>query len=225
MTLYNSLIKIKDNKYQKFQASLIPNIPKETIIGIRAPELRKIAKEVFESSDRDDFLNDLPHKYFEENVIHLLVISSISDFDECIFEIERFLPYMNCWALSDQKTPKAFKKNHKKLLPYIKKWIDSDHIYTSRYGIKLLMAEFLDEDFKKEYLRIVSRKRSDDYYLNMMIAWYFATALAKKYDETIIYFEKNRLDKWVHNKAIQKAIESYRVSEEHKEYLRSLKRK
>ena len=147
----------------------------------------------------------------------------IKDFNECIKETEKFLPYVDCWPVSDQATPKVFRKHHDELLPYIKKWIKSKHIYTSRFGIRILMNEYLGDDFKPEYLKLVSLIKSDEYYLKMMVAWYFATALAKKYDETIIYFEEHRLDDWIHKKAIQKAIESYRVSNEHKEYLRKLK--
>ena len=159
----------------------------------------------------------------EENLIHIFVISMIKDFDLCVSELNRFLPYIDCWPVCDQSSPKVFKKNHDKLLPIIKKWIESSHLYTSRYGICILMNEFLDLDFKKEYLEWVSNVRSDEYYLKMMVAWYFATALAKQYDETIIYFEEKRLDPWCHAKAIQKAIESFRVSDEHKEYLRRLR--
>ena len=223
MTIKERLMKVKDDEYKEFQAKLVPNIPKEKIIGIRTPEMRKIAKEVYESKDRDAFLNELPHQYYEENLIHFFVITMIKDFDESIKRVEEFLPYVDCWPVSDQATPKAFKKNHDKLLPYIKKWIASKHLYTARFGIRMLMNEFLDSDFNKEYLGIVASIKSDEYYLNMMIAWYFATALAKKYDETIPYFEKHILSEWVHKKAIQKAIESYRVTDEHKECLRKLK--
>ena len=222
MSIENRLLELKDNKYQEFQSKLVSNIAKELIIGIKTPKLKALAKEIF-LSDKDSFLNNLPHKYYEENLIHFFVISMIKDFDETIKRTEEFLPYVDCWPVSDQATPKAFKKNHQKLLPYIKKWIESNHVYTARFGIRMLMNEFLNEDFKEEYLDLVAKKTGDDYYLKMMIAWYFATALAKRYDETIIYFEKKRLDEWCHKKAIQKALESFRVSEEHKEYLRSLK--
>ena len=223
MTLYDRLMEVKDDTYREFQTKLVPNVPPETILGVRTPEMRKIAKEVFESPEREAFLNDLPHKYYEENLIHFFVISMIKDFDTCVNAVETFLPYVDCWPVSDQATPKAFLKNHEKLLPYIRKWIASDHVYTARFGIRMLMNEFLGNDFREEYPKLVADKKGDDYYLKMMIAWYFATALAKKYDETIPYFEEHRLDEWVHKKAIQKAIESYRVSEEHKEYLRSLR--
>ena len=225
MALYDRLMEVKDDTYRDFQAKLVPDIPSETILGVRTPEMRKIAKEVFESPDRDVFLSDLPHRYYEENLIHFFVISMSRDFDECVKVTERFLPYVDCWPVSDQATPKAFKKNHEKLLPFIRKWIDSDHVYTARFGIRMLMNEFLGDDFKEEYLNLVADKKGEEYYLKMMIAWYFATALAKRYDETVPYFEKHRLEEWVHRKAIQKATESYRVSDAHKEYLKSLRKK
>lgn len=223
MSVYERLLKVKDEGYRDFQAKLVPNISPDTIIGVRTPDMRAVAKEVYSSKERDEFLNELPHKYYEENLVHFFVISLIKDFDECIAATERFLPYVDCWPVSDQATPKSFKKNHEKLLPYIKKWIADEHVYTARFGIRMLMNEFLGDDFKKEYLEIVSSKRGDDYYLKMMVAWYFATALAKKYEESVKYIEERKLDEWVHRKAIQKAIESFRVSEEHKEYLRSLR--
>ncbi len=223
MELTDKLLKIKDNKYKEFQLKLVPNINKDSILGIRTPEMRKIAKEVYKSEDKNKFLDSLPHKYYEENLIHFFVISLIKDFDECIKRVEEFLPYVDCWPVSDQATPKSFKKNHKKLLPYIKKWIKSKHVYTARFGIRMLMNEYLGDDFKEEYLKLIASIKTNDYYLKMMIAWYFATALAKRYNETIPYLENNSLDEWVHKKTIQKAIESYRVSEEHKKYLSTLK--
>ena len=223
MDLKQKLFEFKDDKYKEFQEKLVPNIPKESIIGVRTPDLRNIAKEIFKSGDYDSFLNDLPHKYYEENLVHIFIISMIKDFDKCVIEIEKFLPYMDCWPVTDQATPKVFKKNHETLLPYVKKWIKSKHIYTSRFGIRMLMNEYLDKDFKNEYLELVASIKSDDYYLKMMIAWYFATALAKRYDESIPFFENRKLDPWIHKKAIQKAIESFRVSDSHKEYLKKLK--
>ena len=223
MSVYERLLEVKDEGYRDFQAKLVPNISPDSIIGVRTPDMRAVAKEVYSSKERDEFLNDLPHKYYEENLVHFFVISLIKDFDECIEATERFLPYVDCWPVSDQATPKSFKKNHEKLLPYIKKWIADEHVYTARFGIRMLMNEFLGDDFKEEYLEIVSSKKGDDYYLKMMVAWYFATALAKKYEESVKYIEERKLDEWVHRKAIQKAIESFRVSEEHKEYLRSLR--
>ena len=178
---------------------------------------------VFEGPDREAFLDDLPHRYYEENLIHFFVIAMIRDFDECIRRVEEFLPYVDCWPVSDQATPKSFKKNHQKLLPYIRKWIASEHVYTARFGMRMLMNEYLGEDFREEYLQLVAGKKSDEYYLKMMAAWYYATALAKRYEETVTYFEERRVDEWVHKKANQQAVESYRVTDEHKEYLKSLR--
>ena len=223
MSVYEELCKVKDNKYKEFQSALVPNISKYTIHGVRTPEMRKISKDMFNTDEGKKFLKKLPHKYYEENLIHFFMIALIKHFDECVKETERFLPYIDCWPVCYQSSPKAFKKKHDELLPLIKKWIDSDHVYTSRFGLRMLMNEFLGEDFKPEYLKWVASKKADDYYLKMMIAWFFATALAKQYDASIKYFEEHRLDEWTHKKAIQKAIESYRVSEEHKEYLKSLK--
>ena len=223
MTLYDKLIEEKDDKYKEFQTRLVPNIPPETIIGVRTPQLRKLAKEVFESGYRDGFLSDLPHKYYEENLIHFFVLAQIRDFDDCVKAVDAFLPYIDCWPVSDLASPKSFKRNHGKLLPYIKKWIASQHVYTARFGIRMLMNEFLGEDFKEEYLELAACKKGEDYYLKMMIAWFFATALAKRYDESVKYIENRRLDEWVHKKAIQKVVESYRVTDAHKAYLKSLK--
>jgi 3-methyladenine DNA glycosylase AlkD len=223
MTVYERLVAAKDDEYQEFQAKLVPNIDPATIIGVRTPQMRAIAKEVFSSGEAAEFLKELPHKYYEENLVHFFIVAMIKDFDECVEAVETFLPYVDCWPVSDQATPKSFKKNHEKLLPYIRKWIASDEVYTARFGIRMLMNEYLGEDFKEEYLELVASKEGEDYYLKMMVAWYFATALAKRYDESVKYIEDRRLDEWVHKKAIQKAIESFRVTEEHKEYLRSLR--
>lgn len=218
------LLKYRDEKYQQFQAKLVPNVDPNLILGVKTPDLRNIAKEIFNSDYKEKFLNEIPHKYYEENILHMFVISLIKDFDLCVNYLNKFLKYVDCWPVSDQATPKIFKKNHEKLLPYINEWISSEHIYTARFGIRMLMNEFLDYDFKEEYLEIVANKKGDDYYLKMMIAWYFATALAKQYDSSIKYIENYKLDDWVHNKTIQKAIESFRVSDEYKEYLKSLKK-
>ncbi len=223
MDLYDRLSRAGDKEYRAFQAKLVPNVPPETIVGVRTPEMRRIAKEIFESGDMDAFLSSLPHKYYEENLIHFFVIAMIKDFDECVGAVEAFLPFVDCWPVSDQATPKTFRKNHGRLLPYIEKWIASEHVYTARFGIRMLMNEFLDDDFREEYPELVASKTGDDYYLKMMRAWYFATALAKRYNEAVPYFENRRLDEWTHRKAIQKALESFRVTDEHKEYLRSLK--
>lgn len=213
----------QDVKYRDFQSKLTPTIEANTAIGVRTPVLRKLAKYYSKRQDVDEFLADLPHKYFDENQLHAFILSEIKDFDECIGKLERFLPFVDNWATCDQMSPKCFKKNHEKLLPYLNKWIKSDDTYTVRFAIVTFMAHFLDEDFDEGYLGLVSDIKSDEYYINMAIAWYFATALAKQYDKTIPYIENKTLDVWTHNKAIQKSIESYRVTAEHKEYLKSLK--
>lgn len=223
MTLYERIIKEQDEGYRAFQTKLVPNIPPESILGVRTPQLRAIAKEVFQSGEREAFLRDLPHRYYEENLIHFFVLSMVKDFESCVREVEVFLPYVDCWPVSDQATPKAFRKNHEKLLPYVKKWIASEQVYTARFGIRMLMNEYLGEDFREEYPELVASKRGEDYYLKMMVAWYFATALAKRYEETLPYLEEHKLKDWVHKKAIQKALESYRVTDAHKEYLKSLR--
>ena len=228
MTIYERLLEVQDLEYKDFQSKLVPNISPDTMIGVRTPQMRAIAKEIAKSGEAKEFLESLPHKYYEENIIHFFVVSLIKDFDECVREVEKFLPYIDCWPVCDQSSQKVFKKNHGKILPLIKKWISSDHVYTSRFGMRILMNEFLDEDFKSEYLKWVASKmppsnQDADYYLKMMVAWYFATALAKQYDATVPFIERNKLEPWTHNKAIQKAMESFRVSDEHKEYLRTLK--
>ena len=223
MTLYDRLTKVRDEAYRDFQVKLVPNIPPETVIGVRTPDMRAIAKELSKSPDRDAFLGSLPHPYYEENLIHFFVLAQIRDFDECVSAVEAFLPYVDCWPVSDQATPKAFRKNRQRLLPYLKQWIASEHVYTARFGLRMLMNEFLDADFKEEYLALAASNHGDDYYLKMMVAWYFATALAKQYDAAIPYLENHVLDEWVHKKAIQKAVESFRVTDAHKVYLKTLR--
>ena len=223
MTIYERLLEHRDEKYSEFQSKLVPNISPKTIIGVRTPDMRAVAKEFFGTDVAKAFLSELPHKYYEENLVHFFLVANIKDFDECVREVELFLPFIDCWPVCDQSSPKVFKKKHDKLLPLIKKWIDSPHVYTARFGMRMLMNEFLDADFKPEYLDWVAEKRGEDYYLKMMVAWYFATALAKQYDATIPVIESRRLEPWTHNKAIQKAIESFRVTDEHKAYLRTLR--
>ena len=222
-SVYERLMECQDQEYREFQSKLVPNISSDTIIGVRTPDMRKIAKEISGTDEAETFLHTLPHEYYEENLVHFFLISGIKDFDTCIEEVERFLPYVDCWPVSDQSSPKAFKKHHDRLIGYVEKWIASEHIYTSRFGMRMLMNEYLGEDFRDEYLEWIAGKQGEDYYLKMMQAWYFATALAKRYDESVVFIEEHRLDPWVHKKAIQKAIESYRVSDEHKEYLKSLR--
>ena len=223
MSVYERLLSYQDETYKEFQSKLVPNIDKETIIGVRTPQIRSIVKEIFGTEEANKFLKTLPHQYYEENLVHIFLVSKIKDYNECVKEIERFLPYIDCWPVCDQATPLVFKKNHDKLLPYIKKWIKSNKVYTARFGIRMLMNELLNDDFKEEYLELVSSKKGEDYYLKMMIAWFFATALAKQYNATIKYIENKCLDPWIHKKTIQKAIESYRVSDEHKEYLKTFR--
>ena len=213
----------QDLAYRDFQAPLIPNLDKNLFIGVRLPELKKMAKEMVNSKDAQDFIHALPHHYYDENQFHAFIISFIKDYDACVNEIENFLPFIDNWAVCDTMKPNVFKKNKDKLINKIKEWLKSDHIYTVRFAIGQLMSLYLNEGFKEEYLDLVSHIRSEEYYLNMMIAWYFATALAKQWDSTIKYIEEKKLSPWVHNKTIQKSLESYRVSDEHKEYLRSLK--
>lgn len=217
------LNKKKDSKYKNFQAKLIPTVKPESIIGVRTPELKKLAKEYIKKDQINKFLKDLPHKYFDENQLHAFLISEIKDGSICLKEINKFLPYVDNWATCDQLSPKALGKCKKDLLKNISKWIKSKKTYTIRFGIGMLMQYFLDEDFDKKYLSAVSKIKYKEYYVNMMIAWYFATALAKQYRYAIEYIEKNKLDPWVHNKTIQKAIESYRISPKQKTYLKSLR--
>ena len=223
MTVYERLIACSDEQYKEFQSKLVPNIPKETVLGVRTPDMRRIAKEIRGTEEADAFLLELPHRYYEENQVHFFLIAMIKDFDQCVQAVETFLPYVDCWPVCDQSTPKVFAKNHEKLLPLIRKWMDSDHVYTARFGIRMLMNEFLGEDFQPEYLAWVAGVQGEDYYIKMMVAWYFATALAKQYDESVVYIEEHRLEPWTHKKAIQKAVESYRVTEAHKEYLKMLR--
>ena len=223
MTVYERLSVCCDKKYRDFQSKLVPNIPKETVLGVRTPDMRKIAKEIRGTEEAEVFLAQLPHRYYEENLVHFFLIAEIRDFDECVKAVETFLPYVDCWPVCDQSSPKAFARNHERLLPFIKKWIGSEDVYTARFGIRMLMNEFLGEDFRPEYLEWVAAVKGEDYYVKMMVAWYFATALAKRYDESIVFIEERRLEPWTHKKAIQKALESYRVSDEHKEYLKTLR--
>lgn len=213
----------QDIKYRDFQAPLLPNIDKERMIGVRTPELKKLAKELFGSELANKFIETLPHQYFDENQLHAFLISLIKDYKTCLKEVERFLPYIDNWGTCDQLSPKVFAKHKEELVVDIKRWIKSKHTYTVRFAIGMLLGLYLDESFKEDYLELVSGVKSDEYYINMMIAWYFATALAKQYDFTIKYIEDKQLDPWVHNKTIQKAVESYRITNEQKAYLKSLK--
>ena len=224
MNIQKRLFELSDEKNADFSAKLIPGIDREKFLGVRIPASRKLAKEIIKENEHKDFLNSLPHKYYDENILHSILISEIKDYDECIKYVDEFLPYVDNWAVCDTMSPKAFKNKHERLMNDILRWVDSDQTYTIRFGLKILMAHFLGNDFKNEYLKIPAKIKSDEYYINMMIAWYFATALAKQWDAAIPYLEKKKLSDWVHKKTIQKAVESYRITKEQKEYLRTLKK-
>jgi len=217
------LFGLQDSKYRDFQSKLIPDIGPETMIGVRTPQLRKLAADLGKREDIGVFLDDLPHRYFDENQLHAFIISGIRDFGKCISEVERFLPYVDNWATCDQMSPKVFRKHRPELLLSIGQWLDSAETYTIRFAVGMLMEHFLDEDFDLSYPETVAGIRSDEYYVNMMIAWYFATALAKQYDAVVPFIENRRLAVWTHNKAIQKAVESYRITPEQKTYLKTFR--
>ncbi|MCC8137102.1 MAG: DNA alkylation repair protein [Clostridiales bacterium] len=229
------LFEFQDKKYADFQSNLTPTLSRERFIGVRTPKIRALAKKlaavrkIAESPDNvslvEEFMKDLPHFYFEENQLHAFLIAEEKDFSACLRELELFLPYIDNWATCDQLSPGVFKKEPEKLLPYIELWLDSSHIYTVRFGIGMLMRYFLDDRFELKYAEEVAAIPSDrDYYISMMIAWYFATALAKQYDAVLPFIKERRLDPWTHNKTIQKAVESDRIPPERKSYLKTLKR-
>lgn len=224
MNIQNKLFELQDKKNAEFQAKLTPNVPAEKFLGVRVPVARKLAKAMYKEGDYEEFLSQLPHEYFDENILHGLIISEMRDYDSCITEVDIFLHYVDNWAVCDVTSPRVFKKHKKELIEKIKDWVASEHAYTCRFGMEMLMTHFLDEDFKCQYLNIPAAVRSEEYYVNMMTAWFFATALSKQWEATITYIEKGSLDKWTHNKTIQKARESYRITVEQKEYLKSLKR-
>lgn len=217
------LFQLQDEAYRDFQGKLIPTIERDTIIGVRTPELRKLAKKLVKRDDVDEFLAVLPHLYFDENQLHAFLISEMKDFGRCMDNVCRFLPYVDNWATCDQLSPGIFKKYRQELLPYIREWIGSERVYTVRFAVGMLMQHFLDQDFDLAYPELVAGIQTEEYYINMMVAWYFATALAKQYEAVLPYIEGKRLDNWTHNKAIQKSIESRRITPEQKAYLRSLK--
>lgn len=217
------LFTMQDLQYRDFHSKLVPNIDKDTIIGIRTPVLRKFAKEFSQTNDAEKFLKTLPHKYYEENNLHAFLIENMNDYNEAICALDEFLPYVNNWATCDLMSPKIFKKNLTNLNLKTREWLKSKDIYTIRFGIKMLMNFFLDELFNEEYLALVASVKSEEYYVKMMIAWYFATALAKQYDSALPFIRGLKLDTWTHNKTIQKAVESYRITNEQKMYLKTLK--
>lgn len=222
--IQRELFKLADAEYATFQAKLTPNLDPSCFIGVRVPVLREFAKSFSKSEECKDFLKALPHKYYDENLLHSILLIKNKGFNDTLTMVENFLPYIDNWAVCDTLRPKEFEKHAEDLLPKVKEWISSSLTYTCRFGLDCLMSYYLDERFKTEYLELPTAIISDEYYVKMMIAWYYATALAKQWDSTIPYIENSRLEKWTHNKTIQKAIESYRITEEQKIYLRTLKR-
>ncbi|MBR2272025.1 MAG: DNA alkylation repair protein [Fibrobacter sp.] len=237
--LVKRLLAEQDLKYRDFHASLLPNIDKKSIIGVRVPTMRKIAKEFAAGAtpaELGKFLDKLPHKYFEENQVHLFAVERIKDFDECLRRIEQFLPYIDNWAVCDGKSPKVLLKDEARFYAKICEWLKSTKPYTVRFGVNMLMNYFLDERFDKKFLKWVAaideslfnddgraECPTDRYYVQMVVAWYMATALAKQWDATFPYIKGRKLSPWIHAKTIQKACESYRITQKQKEILRGLK--
>lgn len=223
MNIREELFALRDEEYAAFQQKLIPGVPAERVIGVRVPELRKLAKRYYKDSEHRQFLQALPHGYYDEDLLHALLIAEEKDFARCLEETEAFLPFVDNWAVCDIFSPKVFAKHKEELLQRIRIWTESEKTYICRFGIGMLMQHFLDADFDAAYLEIPAAVQSEEYYVNMMLAWFFATALAKQWEATIPYLENKRLARWTHNKAIQKARESYRISAAEKEYLKRLK--
>lgn len=223
--LHKNLLLMQDLNYRDFSSSLIPTLDKQKIIGVRTPHLRAFAKKYAKTSDAPRFLLDLPHTYLEENHLHAFIIETFCDFDKTISALNDFLPFIDNWATCDSMSPKILAKYPDRLLPFIRKWLKSEHIYQVRFALLCLMRYYLDDRFDKEYIELALSVKSDEYYIRMMIAWFFATALAKKYADALPYMQKGHLDTWTHNKAIQKACESNRITPEQKIFLKTLKRK
>ena len=223
MSIREILYTHQDLKYADFIAKLVPTLPKEHFIGVRTPEYKKILKELPGEDVVNEFMNTLPHQFYEENILHVTLICKIKDFDECLKQAERFLPYVDNWAVCDGLQPKVFKKHTEEIKKKVPGWITSEENYTRRFGLHMLMTYFLDDDFDESLLSLAAEQRSEEYYVNMMTAWAFAEALAKQWDVAVTYIEGRRLDKWTHNKAIQKAVESYKFTDEQKAYLKGLK--
>ena len=220
--IIDRLFKLQDISYADFQKKLIPDTKYE-MIGVRTPDLRKLAKELYGTTEAEEFLKILPHRYFDENQLHAFIISLTKNFDTCIEQVNSFLPFVDNWASCDQMSPKVFAKHKTELFSHIEKWICSDRTYTVRFAIGMLLQHYLDADFREKHLEMVAAVKSNEYYIKMMVAWYFSTALVKQYDSAVKYLEDKKLESWVHNKTIQKAVESYRISSETKEYLKSLR--
>ena len=221
--IQKSLMDMQDLEYRDFNSSLMPGVPKESVIGVRIPEIRKYARTLYKTGEWEKFITELPHTYYEENALHMILLCNIKDYDTCIKYINEFLPYVDNWAVGDSGVPDCYKKNLNKLMTEVKVWIQSDRAYTVRYAVGVLMRLFLDEHFDKRYLAMAAGVKSEEYYVNMMVAWYFATALAKQWDSTIDYIEDRKLTPWIHNKTIQKAVESYRITQQQKVYLKSMR--
>lgn len=224
MTILDQLFALRDEGYAAFQSKLTPGIPAEAFIGVRVPEIRKLAKQLYKQGEWEAFAADLPHRYYDENMLHGAILSEMKDYEACVAAVDAFLPYVDNWAVCDTMSPKVFRKHRPELMEKIRWWSASNHTYTCRFGLGMLTSHFLDGDFQPEYLEIPAEVRSEEYYVNMMIAWFFATALAKQWDASVPYLTEQKLGVWVHNKTIQKACESYRITDEQKVYLRKLKR-
>ena len=221
--IQTALFALRDPAYQAFQSKLMPTVDPQTVIGVRMPALRKLAREIARTPAAEDFLQELPHCYYEENNLHGLLISAIPDYDRTVAALEAFLPCVDNWATCDLLSPKAFRKRPSELREQIRRWVEDAHPYTVRFGLGMLMSFYLDEGFQEEDLALAAGVRREEYYVKMMAAWYFATALAKQYDAALPYLRQRRLDRWTHNKTIQKAVESYRITPEQKDELRSLR--
>lgn len=221
--VFQRLSELSDPTYRDFHAGLIPNISPETILGVRVPALRKLARELRGSAEAQEFMAALPHEYYDENCLHGLLINDIKDFGATVSALDAFLPYVDNWAVCDLISPRSFKSRPPELAAHVHRWLDSSHSYTVRFGIGVLMSFYLDEGFEPAQLEAVAERCCEEYYVNMMVAWYFATALAKQPEAALPYIENRRLSRWTHNKAIQKSIESCRIPDETKAYLKTLR--
>ena len=221
--VFQRLSELSDPTYRDFHAGLIPNISPETILGVRVPALRKLARELRGSAEAQEFMAALPHEYYDENCLHGLLINDIKDFGATVSALDTFLPYVDNWAVCDLISPRSFKSRPPELAAHVHRWLESSHSYTVRFGIGVLMSFYLDEGFEPAQLEAVAERCCEEYYVNMMVAWYFATALAKQPEAALPYIENRRLSRWTHNKAIQKSIESRRIPDETKAYLKTLR--
>ena len=219
----DELFRCRDEAYAAFQRKLIPTVAPESILGVRTPVLRAYARQLWKRGEGEGFLGDVPHRYFDENQLHAFLLSEIRDFGRCVEGVCQFLPFVDNWATCDQLSPRVFKTHRPELLEYIQGWLGSPETYTVRFGVGMLMRHYLDGEFDPAYPAMVAAIRSEEYYVRMVVAWYFATALAKQYDAAIAYIEQRRLEPWTHNKAIQKSVESHRITPAQKAYLRSLR--